>query len=169
MKSFNCVQKESSGLFKNFIFKIHLYLFEIEQFLTFKLCTHAKLNCFKLNCLYLWKWIWHFITYGGWYALKLNKTKLKPPSIGIVELGYHWSKRKSAADMTSYYERFRLYPHMLCTRVSVVLYLCRCLRVCATVSMSVYTCVTNVHIWKAAYVQSSFFNPTKKCIHYFHI
>ena len=41
------------------------------MFLTIKLCTHAKLS--KIELIIYIKWIWCWITYNGWYAIKPNQ------------------------------------------------------------------------------------------------
>ena len=60
-----------------------------ELFLTFELCTYVKLNCLKWNCFYILlsvkktvliyvkKWIWHWVTWNGWYVIKPNQTNQK--------------------------------------------------------------------------------------------
>ena len=40
------------------------------MFLTIKQCTRAKINCLKWNQFFVWKCIWHWITYKGWYTIK---------------------------------------------------------------------------------------------------
>ena len=36
-------------------------------------CTHAKLGCLILNWQFLWKSMWHWMTYNGWYTIKTNQ------------------------------------------------------------------------------------------------
>ena len=64
------------------VYSCETELFEIELFWHLN-CVLMSNWFFKKNCLYVQRWIWHWITYNGWCATKPNQIKPYPISLSL--------------------------------------------------------------------------------------